>query len=242
MLNSVLGDLAKRLRASQSSDGFTWTNARQTFRLFTYGSKLIAETRIRSHIAFKLGEPEPTFEVRTVVSGERSIYETGLQGLSPVRWLSSERNLRLVDRLALGAGESLVVATNVSVLTIAHRSADEDEARLRLFAEVTQHLPRRPRGATRWPSGLGKLQDLHPMFEHWSESDDVVRVGLISQASTADLLALVSEVIPRLSEIDDWLDKNQNDDPAPLDRLAQAAIEAEVELERRGVEHRRIRR
>jgi hypothetical protein len=73
-----------------------------------------------------------------------------------------------------------------------------------------------------------------PLVLRWGESDDVERETLTSAASDEDLQDLVEVIDPLFPVINTYLDETGDAEHAvPYGDLAQAAIEARLEIDRR---------
>ena len=81
------------------------------------------------------------------------------------------------------------------------------------------------------------LINLTPFLGRFGISDDVERGRAIENASTEELVALVRTLTPDVfAEINRYLDETDNaEHAAPFGDLAQAAMEAQLEVQRRGV-------
>jgi hypothetical protein len=81
------------------------------------------------------------------------------------------------------------------------------------------------------------LQGLAPWLQRFGISDDIERDAVLNRASTDELLALVKAVTPDIfDQINQFLDQTLDAaDAVPFGDLAQAAMEAKLELKRRGV-------
>lgn len=78
------------------------------------------------------------------------------------------------------------------------------------------------------------LKPLWPLVLEWGLGDDVDRGEIVDVASDGALRALIDAVIPVLPSIDAYLDATSNAERAvPYGDLAQAALEARLELDRR---------
>ncbi len=82
-----------------------------------------------------------------------------------------------------------------------------------------------------------ELQGLAPLVQTFAISDDVVRERLVKSASTEELIALVNAVTTEVfDQINQFLDQTLDaEDAVPFGDLAQAAVEAKLELKLRGV-------
>ena len=82
-----------------------------------------------------------------------------------------------------------------------------------------------------------ELQGLGPLVKKFGLSDDVERERVLNGASTEELIALVNAVTKEtFDQINQFLDQTGDaEDAVPFGDLAQAAMEAKLELKRRGV-------
>jgi len=82
-----------------------------------------------------------------------------------------------------------------------------------------------------------ELQSLAPLVERFGISDDVERERRLKGASTEELIALVNAVTKEtFDQINQFLDETLDaEDAVPFGDLAQAAMEAKLELKLRGV-------
>lgn len=85
-----------------------------------------------------------------------------------------------------------------------------------------------------------ELQPLAPLIRKYAASDDVEREQKLKAASSAELEALREAPVPHWDAINAYLDANIESEPGPkedvafvLESFAQAAQEAEIELEER---------
>lgn len=80
------------------------------------------------------------------------------------------------------------------------------------------------------------LRDLFGLFKRWAKTNDGERSDVVERANTKSLEKLVEQCNPRLRQIAEVLAQpefaNSNEGGA-LDALAQAVMEAELELRRR---------
>lgn len=79
-----------------------------------------------------------------------------------------------------------------------------------------------------------ELKAVWPLVLRWGESDDVGRGGVTDAASDEDLSALVEAINPLFPAINAYLDATGDAERAvPYGDLAQAAMEARFEIDRR---------
>jgi hypothetical protein len=101
-----------------------------------------------------------------------------------------------------------------------------------------QLLPAAVRVVTGFPIVVTQeLQALAPLVQRFGVSDDVERERVLNGASTEELIALVNAVTKEaFDQINQFLDQTSDaEDAVPLGDLAQAAVEARLELKLRGV-------
>jgi uncharacterized protein DUF4240 len=82
-----------------------------------------------------------------------------------------------------------------------------------------------------------ELQGLAPLVQRFGVSDDVEREHVVNGSSTEELIALVNAVTKQtFDQINQFLDRTFDaEDAVPFGDLAQAAVEARLELKHRGV-------
>ena len=82
------------------------------------------------------------------------------------------------------------------------------------------------------------LQRARPLVLQWGESDDLVRSRLVEAASDEELRSLVQNVRPLYPAVNAYLDQTGDAERAvPYGDLAQAAMEAQFEVDRRQGQH-----
>src|SRR5260370_29953074 len=80
------------------------------------------------------------------------------------------------------------------------------------------------------------LRPLVPHYQRFAVADDVEREHLIQQATADDLQQLVEAVNPRWPEINAFLEfDSASNEESLTDSLAQAAMEAQIELKARAL-------
>jgi hypothetical protein len=79
----------------------------------------------------------------------------------------------------------------------------------------------------------GQFDELKPLIRKWAGSDDVERENAVSGASTEDLQSFWAAVQPRFAAINEYLDGHDDDEAHLLGNLAEGAMEAAFEIERR---------
>ncbi len=80
-----------------------------------------------------------------------------------------------------------------------------------------------------------EFHDLIPLMNEWAIADDEERDQKMHSASDEQLRELTDRVRPRFGPINSYLDDSAHLEVAPyLDRLAEAAVEAQLDLEKPG--------
>jgi hypothetical protein len=193
-----------------------------------------AQVKRRTTICFAAGSPEPTVDIPIPTPMGTRIYATGVPQHDPLPWLA-DIGRGLVARLGIASGDQLLVATNQTFLRFRGRSTPDESGRA--FAALADMIESLPLGAetgpaVKFPRALGSLRGL---VEAWALRDDGERTEAIAAASDADLESLwrtVSPLLPTINELlDDGADRHAWGQSAG--HLAQAALEAQLELERR---------
>jgi hypothetical protein len=78
------------------------------------------------------------------------------------------------------------------------------------------------------------LKRAWPLVLRWGESDDLVRSQLVEAASDEELRSLIQGVRPLYPAVNAYLDQTGDAERAvPYGDLAQAAMEAQFEVDRR---------
>ena len=78
-----------------------------------------------------------------------------------------------------------------------------------------------------------RFEVLVPLIRRWAVSDDAQRSAMQDGTPTEELRALWQAVAPHLEAIDAYLDEHDDEGAHLLGRLAEAAVEASLDLERR---------
>jgi hypothetical protein len=173
-------------------------------------------------------------------SAGQSIYvgDSSLQSVKDL--LSNRAATSSLKDLKLLSGEYLKQTVAETQCCLVPQGLEADWQRLLLLLRFIDLLPREELppdkllfDKSRVPEPLGVLA---PLVEQWAISDDAEREMKVCRSSTKRLRALVSAVNPLLSEVDRFLD--QQSEPLPdeailLGDLAQASLEAQIELESR---------
>jgi hypothetical protein len=138
-------------------------------------------------------------------------------------WLGADGHEALLAALRLGDGEDLLVARNAIVVTFRTAGVRRHLDLLDAVSDLADALP--PDTSDEAPAALpDALAHLQPLADRWAIDDDSDRAEAIETATDDDLRALVAAVTSHVND-------------APTDelfgRLAEAAAEARLELERR---------
>ena len=209
----------------------------------TDGARLLWVIHREVSIAFAAGHPDRVLiraEKPLGIRGGVPIFTTGDNRWSPESWLVDPENLESLERLNLGAADSLLVAASETSLTVEPKGIANDWARFGVFVEFALRLPSvaptPPVVSSNYPP---ELRSLVPLLEDWAVSDDQERSERIEHASTRDLKAMVEAVLPRILEVNQYLDTVDRSDvkaseaASLFDALAQAALEGDLELNTR---------
>lgn len=157
---------------------------------------------------------------------------------APVEWL--ERHVDVLRRVGLERGEGILIAQNVILAGLRPSPLEAFMQRLDGVIDLAEGLPSGPEAdghegdtGMRMPSGLEALDDLATI---WAIDDDADREELIDSASDAALKDLYARVRPHFATINELLDATDEQEPPELltaGRLAEAAMEARIELSHR---------
>ncbi len=212
----------------------------------TNSSLFLIDAAVSSSIVFAVGHPDQIVGASQPleVAGMTAIFRS--DNWSPAKWLSESANLDLVTALAVGATEQLLVAQNRASLLFEPRGIDADWARFEDLLSLLAALP-----PDEPPPGKGEVVDgfrfdpakvapelrrLLPLLRKWASGDDEQRSNAIESASDDDLRKLAKAVTPELAAIDALIDSEGeplSDEALHLGHLAEAALEAQQELETR---------
>jgi hypothetical protein len=75
-----------------------------------------------------------------------------------------------------------------------------------------------------------EFDSLIPLIQEWAEGDDDWREEMLRRASKPTLAKLIETVSPYLTQINDYLDANDDEAACALGRLAEVAVEARLEI------------
>jgi hypothetical protein len=252
-----LDEIAARMRSRVAEDNLWYPQVREPFDAvccfkqdgqsvswYTNGRLFLLLVDARSEVVFAVGRPDPILgSVEPLGASEAGVIFCGPER-RPTAWLSSPGNVSLIAKLGLTDQEQLVVSRNRVFLLIEPGGIDMDSSRLRCLQALVDALPSDapPTGTGELIDGLRfdaaavdpALQQLLPVIRRWACGDDGQRSDRIAGASDRDLASLMDAVEPLLSRIDDLAETEPLPDEAILlGRVAEAALEAGHELERR---------
>jgi len=172
----------------------------------------------------RLGGEEPPVYYAPTLSTKEAVRE----------WVLGGGRERIKD-LGLRSEDSLSVYMNGLTGCLAGRPAAVAVAAFaEAIAALVRTLPPPPR--ERRPTVPAAFRDLQPLARRWAVTDDYDRTDKLRRATKRDLRALVEGVMLRLSEIDQEVEaagEPLTDELISLQAVAQAALEAELELTRR---------
>lgn len=202
-------------------------------RLSSNRDWLLADVEHPTSLSFAGMQPDRAVQLLNrpigVYAGVSVFVSQAAETLELMRWLGSHASeLReLVDP----EREHFMIVENRSFFFLAPSEIERTSERLAALVSVLQQLPpletAEPDPAPALPQSLSHLASV---LDHWGITDDEARGELIEDAPDRALAALRDAVLVRLGEIDALLD--EQDIPA-MHGLAQAAIEADLELRRR---------
>lgn len=139
---------------------------------------------------------------------------------------------RAIEGLGLAAGDRVCVYLDgVSLQVSSIRSPMEELDRIEALVTFVHTLPPAPR--QRRPRLPQEFSELPKFTRRWAVGDDLERAEAMERSTERTLRNLVDAVTPRLSEIDRVLDaagEPLTDDLIDLQAVAQAALEAQIEL------------
>jgi hypothetical protein len=210
----------------------------------TDGTWLVMHVAVATTFCFAAGMPDPIMGCRTLLTAVLDIPvfvgdREGDHNLVLRRWLGESQCRQALIDLDLRSPELIWVANNRVMLAVSPRGVDVDLARLQTLLALTELLPlddqadRDELAALDLPAGLDGLA---PLMVMWVTGDDDERSERIAAAPDRQLDALWQAVSPHLAEIDSLFDRAGPAPPervAAVGRLAEAALEAHLELKRR---------
>jgi hypothetical protein len=155
-----------------------------------------------------------------------------------VGWFNDSGTAALLAQMELVRRERLFVWRNAAELFVLPDDTSAMWKRLDIFCKLVHSLPPdsqlKPRiSKADVPQDLGAAV---PLLSRWAISDDQAREERIGRARTASLVALRDAIVPLLGRIDAYIDGFGPTPPESATRfgdLAQAAIEARQEVDRR---------
>lgn len=194
----------------------------------------LIEVEYPSGLIFAAGRPDLVVGARRPAgqTGGVAVFEAAVGGGAPLRaWMAARGGT--LTALDLAGDEQLLVAANRTTLIAAPRSLERDLERLDALCAMLDLLPGADPGGPMAGAGLpAELEPLQPLLAQWAIDDDEQRAQAIERASDRELAELSQAVGPQLDAIDRAL-RLADSRIAGLDSLAQAALEAQGELQRR---------
>ena len=197
------------------------------------GSHFLIEVERPSGVVFAAGQPDLVVGARRPAGeiGGVAVFEGAAGGGAPLRaWIDAHP--ARVPALGIRAREQLLVAANRTTLIAEPGGLEQDMQRLDALCVMVDTLPDAvsPEPTADLPAGLEQLQ---PLLARWAIDDDEQRAVAIDHAPEDELAEVWQTVSPQLGAIDDALQQGDAG-TGPLGSLAQAALEARQELQRRG--------
>lgn len=172
-----------------------------------------------------------------LIGGEKVfVSDTDGESLDALRlWASAGDSARLLQRLSLNGDEGLLVARNGLLATFRAEGIERHVGLVDALVNLAESLPPNcePEEVARLPDGLSSLR---PLIGRWAIGDDQQRADVIEAADADELRSLAAAVEPHLATIDELFATDEFTRAAQVTgQLAEAAIEARRELERRGI-------
>lgn len=205
----------------------------------TSGDWLRFELRVEVGVCFALGEPDRVLPANVRIGDigvtRAFIVKDRPPNESTRAWLARPESHALVNDLALAREERVLVALNGITAALRPSGADSDLVRLDVLLRLAAALPAGDVGGEP-PPLPPSLAHLEALAEQWATGDDDDRSCLVAGATDDQLAELWRSVEPELSSIDALFERHGEPSPDPVlvaGRLAEAAHEARIELERR---------
>lgn len=214
--------------------------ARGEVFIFSIGSKrkVGVEIKMGSSLYLVIGGPGPAWNLATTALGDQSppvYYAPGIASEESIRhWLVGGGS-EAIERLALGPEDRVRVYGSRIDLDLSRGTSPTDVARrIDALVALARTLPPAPR--ERRAKVPPAFADLQPFARRWAVTDDHDREEALDGASKRDLRRLVDAVLPRLADIELMLDaagEPLSEEMIDLQALAQAAVEADIEMKGR---------
>jgi hypothetical protein len=165
-------------------------------------------------------------------------------------WLKHPENVALVESLPLGRGEYAsfgwpncqavvhprepqpLLGLIATLIAASDRMVDPASGWLAAVAK-------KQRAVVKWRSLPAEFRPLSRLSRRWGESDDRIRSDRMVKATTEELVDLYRTVVPLFGDFARYDQAVAHDPPEAffrLERIFEAAAEAEIELRRRGVQ------
>jgi hypothetical protein len=137
----------------------------------------------------------------------------------------------LLNGLALGKNESLHFYRNAVTLYVEASDIPTFTQRAETLLAFLQRYAPTEIKSYRIVQIPAAFKDLRDIAQAWAISDDITRSEMVENSSTEDLRRLVGCVMPRISEINEYLSVHFDEESAALGALAEAASEAKLRLD-----------
>ena len=232
-------------RPDRDDDGRTWSvrlprrlGRGEIFFIDGPAKGVGVEIKGGSSLYLMIGGPGPRWnDVRNLLAGERPpVYHSPQSSTenSVLHWLDGGGR-EAIKGLRLGSKDRVSVTLgDVSGFLAGRPAPAAVHAFVEGLASLARTLPPPPRA--RRSTVPAAFADLQPFARRWAITDDQDRDGKVRRAPKPVLVGLVTAVRPRLGDIDRAIDvagEPLDEDLIDLGSLAQAALEAEIELARR---------
>jgi hypothetical protein len=197
-------------------------------------SQFLIEVEQPSGLVFAAGQPDLVVGAARPagVIGGVAVFETATGDGAPLRAWIDAHGAKL-PALGLRGTEQLLIATNRTTLIVEPGGLEQDLRRLDALCALATTLPGAGTGKAVDAADLPTtLEPLRSLLEQWAIDDDEQRSLAIEHASDSELEELWRAVGPKLGAIDAALEHGDASS-APLGGVAQAALEAEREMQRR---------
>ncbi len=214
--------------------------ARGEVFIFSLGSekRVGVEVKMGSSLYLVVGGPGHAWSLATTALDDQTppvYYAPGIASEESIRrWLGGGGS-EAIERLTLGPDDRVRVYANGIDLDLSRTTSPTDVARrIHALVAFARTLPPAPRErSAKVPAAFA---DLQPFARRWAVTDDHDRAEALERANKRDLGRLVDAVVPRLADIELMLDaagEPLSEEMIDLQALAQAAVEADIELKER---------
>lgn len=161
-------------------------------------------------------------------------------------WLADDDHVQLLESLPLGRRDYVTFGWPDCTALIRAKGPGDLDRIAALIAASDQmvdpnsrwlaEVAKKQRETIRWSRLPAEFQSLSRFSRQWGEGDDGIRSNRMDRASSKTLLDLHAAVMPLFGAFARYADEVDDDPPAAffrLQRIVEAAAEAEIELERR---------